>query len=247
MKLVSLNIEGDNHRNTVIPFVTAEMPDVLCLQEIYEDSLSRITALGYTTYFLPCTRTIIKGEERVHGIALCSRLPTQNLSRAYYRNAEGPLLDCNHDDILNSVKRGIITADIAAPDGTHTIATTHFTWTPHGEKPDVGQTTDLTELLLLTQNVGPHMLCGDFNIPRYHSPLYDTLTAHYTDAVPTDYASSLDRTKHRLGNETEKEHLFDRFMVDYIFTLPPYVASDVKLVFGISDHAAVVATIIRDS
>lgn len=32
-------------------------------------------------------------------------------------------------------------------------------------------------------------------------------------------------------------------MVDYIFTQPPYDVKNVKLVFGVSDHAAIIADI----
>jgi exonuclease III len=32
MKLININIEGDKHFDTVIPFLEKEKPDVLCLQ-----------------------------------------------------------------------------------------------------------------------------------------------------------------------------------------------------------------------
>ena len=65
----------------------------------------------------------------------------------------------------------------------------------------------------------------------------------YTDTIPANYTSSLDKTLHRKGDDPSRAHLFTDFMVDYLFTKPDYQASDVRLEFGISDHAAVVATI----
>lgn len=37
--------------------------------------------------------------------------------------------------------------------------------------------------------------------------------------------------------------IFEEYMVDYIFTQSPYWADNVKLKFGVSDHAAVIAEI----
>jgi endonuclease/exonuclease/phosphatase family metal-dependent hydrolase len=48
---------------------------------------------------------------------------------------------------------------------------------------------------------------------------------------------------HRIGHLPEKQNLFTDYMVDYVFTQAPYTAHDVELVFDLSDHAAVVATI----
>lgn len=144
---------------------------------------------------------------------------------------------------ISEIKHGVLYADILCNDGLFKIATTHFTWTPQGEAPSEEQVLSMKAFLEKMQNMEPHIICGDFNIPRTENVLYGELTKHYTDAVPATYASSLDPSLHTLGNTPEKRHLFESFMVDYVFTQPPYTASDVRLEFGLSDHAAVVATI----
>ena len=100
-------------------------------------------------------------------------------------------------------------------------------------------------MLPIIDLLDPHVFCGDFNIPRGHNVLYETLTTRYTDSVPATYASSLDKNIHRKGDDISRAHLFTSFMVDYVFTQKPYQAENVRLEFGISDHAAVVADVLR--
>jgi len=46
-----------------------------------------------------------------------------------------------------------------------------------------------------------------------------------------------------MGEVASRAHLFTHFMVDYIFIQPPYRAENVEFIFGVSDHAAVVAEV----
>jgi endonuclease/exonuclease/phosphatase family metal-dependent hydrolase len=128
-------------------------------------------------------------------------------------------------------------------DVQYSIGTTHFTWTPDGDKPGFGQRADMKVFMEIVKKLPSHIMCGDFNIPRHHNALYENLTEIYTDTIPEKYKSSLDKTLHRIGHLPEKQTLFNDYMVDYVFTQPPYKASDVHLEFKLSDHAAVVATI----
>ena len=50
-----------------------------------------------------------------------------------------------------------------------------------------------------------------------------------------------DLTLHRVGDT--KPHELEDKMVDGLFTTPEYIAPDVKLVYGVSDHAAIVAAL----
>ncbi len=56
MKLININIEGDKHFDRVIPFIERELPDVLCLQEVFKGDLIRFSDAGYFSHFLPITR-----------------------------------------------------------------------------------------------------------------------------------------------------------------------------------------------
>ncbi len=76
------------------------------------------------------------------------------------------------------------------------------------------------------------------------SPLYPRLVRDYRDEMPAGIRSSLDPGRHRLGSDPDKQDLFETFLVDYVLTRPPYRARDVRLAFGVSDHAAVMAEIV---
>jgi endonuclease/exonuclease/phosphatase family metal-dependent hydrolase len=166
-----------------------------------------------------------------------------NVVQHYYRDATPGLQFFNRGDRARTVKNGIVLASYTYENETYTIGTTHFTWTPDGATPNTEQVTDMDALLAYITKKEPHIMCGDFNIPRNQNPLYQKLVELYTDAIPHSYASSLDATLHRHGASPDKKQLFESFMVDYVFTQPPYTAHDVRLVFGVSDHAAVVATL----
>lgn len=243
MKLISINIEGDKHLNRVLPFVSHELPDILCLQEVTRPTFSQLETMGYSCIFLPLTRRLYRDELLEEGIALCTHTPVQNIQLYYYRGAETGLEIFRDDRINETYKNGVLSASVTLGEKSFTVATTHFTWTPDGELPSAEQINDMDVLLSHIETLEPHIICGDFNIPRNHNVLYKRLTERYTDSVPMTYASSLDASLHRLGSVPEKQHLFTSFMVDYIFTQPPYTACDVRLEFGLSDHAAVVATI----
>ena len=138
----------------------------------------------------------------------------------------------------------VVCATIARSDGQmYSIATVHLMVTPDG-KEIPAQTASVKKLLKFLDTKEPHILCGDFNIPRGYNTNYHLFTDKYIDTIPHLYTSSLDRTLHRDGNNPELHSpIFDIYMVDYIFSQPPYSVSDVRLEFGVSDHAAVLAQI----
>ncbi len=244
MKLVNINIEGDKHLDRIIPFIRKESPDVLCLQEVLETDLEAFKKIGYAYEYLPMT--LEPGGISI-GIALCSKEEIEHVTKQYYRDTRPGLHVHDRDDKANTIKNGIIFTRCSHEHTSYPIATTHFTWTPHGDVPNAEQITDMDTFITFIATHEPHIMCGDFNIPRKFNPLYEKLVEHYTDAVPLSYASSLDATLHRCGGVPDKRQMFESFMVDYVFTKPPYTAHDVHLEFGISDHAAVVATIGKSS
>jgi exonuclease III len=246
MKLISLNIEGNKHLYQVLPFLQNEMPDVLCLQEIYKNDLTLIEALGYTTHFLPITKKFITENLEEMGFVIATRNTTASqtiLGTHYYHDPSRIIPVFENDSIGATVNTAVIVSEIIHGNTQYIIATTHFTWTPDGEKPNDYQNSDMTKLLEYLKPVSPHCLCGDFNIPRHHNFLYNKLLEVYTDTIPSQYTSSLDPSMHKLYSNPERKHLFTDFMVDYLFTQPPYNATDVRLEFGLSDHAAVIATL----
>lgn len=246
MKLISLNIEGNKHLERVLPFLERELPDVLCLQEVPEPEISRFAELGYEVYFLPMIIRPVLGVNAEEGVLYGVRTETTSLleKREYYfTRPEGgvSLYDATQEAL--GVNSACIMADIVFGEKTYTIGTTHFTWTPHGPNPSNTQRASMGNLLRALSGEKPHLICGDFNIPRGKSPLYEKLTAEYRDEIPETYASSLDPKLHKLGGQKDYEELFTSFMVDYIFTKPPYTVSDVHFEFNVSDHAGVIATV----
>jgi endonuclease/exonuclease/phosphatase family metal-dependent hydrolase len=244
VKLITLNIEGDRHLETVLPFLLREKPDVLCLQEVFFNTVQRIASLGYTYEFLPMTHKIQNGEDCIAGTAIFVARDIQASYRTEYYHAppgDLPLYDPARN--RETIRHGIVFAQFEYQGNQYLLGSTHFTWVERGEEPSPEQAQDLKALIALTAKEPAHILCGDFNIPRGYNALYNSLHASYVDAIPPHYTSSLDKTLHRLGDNPEKQIMFDSFMVDYIFSQPPYAVSDVRLEFGISDHAAVIGTV----
>jgi exonuclease III len=243
LKLISLNIENVQHYKTVVPFLIKESADVLCLQEIPESFIPQLQTLGYQVAFAPmCTLTKNAKNETI-GVAIASKAPLSSHT-AYYHRSKDTITFYDKSNPDNTLSLPYVFANITYKDQMYSFATTHMVDTGNG-KENPFQIAVMDRMLTLLQAEKPHCLCGDFNMPRGFNALYEVVTKDYTDAVPLIYQSSLDKNLHRLGNKTLTEPIFEKFMVDYIFTQKEYVATDVRLVFGVSDHAAVVGHIAR--
>jgi endonuclease/exonuclease/phosphatase family metal-dependent hydrolase len=240
MKLISLNLEGKRHLDVALPFLETQSADIICLMEAPEDIQLWLVERGYFVTFAPMVNRTQDGLQFADGVLLASKQEHIPEVFYYYR----PTAEITQYDKNN--KRGTIAhAVIFASIGNFNLATTHFTWNPIGETADQNQTTDLTTLFEYLHAKPPHILCGDFNIPRHYNVLYEGIIKQYTDTIPASYNSSLDANHHRSGKNPDLQKLFDHFMVDYLFTQSPYEVSDVRLQFDVSDHAAVVAEVTR--
>lgn len=238
LSLISVNIENRKHLSTAVPFIEARKPDVLCLQEVPEEDLAAFAqAAGAAhSYFAP----MILVDGKPQGIALLSRFPF-TAREAYYHHSRETVREFVRSDEESSEAFVLLMADIDAPDGPYRIGTTHFVWTPHGEA-DEFQRNALAQLEPLLAAEKPFVLCGDFNAPR-GGEIANRLTALYPDAIPPEYATSIDAHLHRAG-QTCPECLADK-MVDHLFMNPEYCAEHVELVSGVSDHMAIVAVLHR--
>jgi endonuclease/exonuclease/phosphatase family metal-dependent hydrolase len=245
MKIISLNVETDLHLERIIPFLEREKPDVICLQEVYGHMVVQFEQLGYRTYFLPMTQMVESERIATFGVLIGTLLPSRMHETFYYTDKTGsdkiPLYDVT--DKPHTTKQGVIALEVTHGTETYVIATTHFTWTADGANPCPEQIADMDAFLRATEHLPPHIMCGDFNIPRHQNYLYTHLIKQYHDTVPLKYTTSLDMSVHRLGAIPEKRALLNSYMVDYLFTQPPYGATDVRLEFGVSDHVAIVANV----
>lgn len=237
LKLISVNIERSKHLDRVIPFLEREGADVICLQEVMEYDLPRLEhALGMTSAFVGSTRHPAEGNPGVVGIGILSRLPIRSNRIHYYAGTPGVIVDSDPTSIATRHEteiRAVLACDVENAGERYRIATTHFTWTPDGEPNDF-QRADMRELVRGLEQLEGFTLCGDFNAPR-GGEMFAALASRYTDNIPLEYTSSIDGTLHRAGPIP--------LMVDGVFTTSEYVASDVRLASGVSDHCAILATI----
>jgi exonuclease III len=242
MKLVSLNMEGTRHLERVVPFLEKEEPAVVTLTEAPEAFANTLTDLGYYTTFAPMLMRKTAAGTYTEGVLLASKQQHNARTTYYHRSAETVVVQV-YSDTNNTTSNVVLFAEIQHENNTYRLATTQGMITPDGLPHDL-QRSSTQKLLEALSYEPPHFLCGDLNIPRGYNDLYDSFTRGYTDMIPTTYGSSLDKTLHRLGSVPTAElnaPIFDVYMVDYIFTQPPYTAGNVQFKFGISDHAAVIA------
>ncbi len=244
MKLITVNMEGVLHIERIIALIKREQPDCICLQEMPTVFIYNLILLGYYPTFSPMFRDAHRtSTNEALGICIATRTPHDATIHNYGGTQTGiPIYERRPDDSAKSFQ--LITATFSDDtNNTYTIATTHLMVTATGVSSEPQQAA-VDRLLEYLSSYPPHIFCGDFNMPRGYNTNYERFLEQYGDAVPTHYASSLDRNLHRSGHSMELgAPIFDIYMVDYIFTQPPYVASDVRLEFGVSDHAAVIATI----
>ncbi len=241
MKLITINIEGDNHLSRVKNFLKEANAEVICMQEVFEDTaLMLARELGLEYFFAPMLhktapyhkfdRDRIDG---VVGIAIFSKQPLRAISK-YYKG---------DGDVTNELRAGakdrvVIIADTCCKNKEKfRIATTHFTWTPDGSVTDE-QHEDLKRLFAILDKIEQEdkglVLCGDFNAPR-GKEIFEKLATKYKDNIPLGITTTLDEDLHRAGPLP--------YVVDGLFTTQSYVARNVKVVGGVSDHKAIVATI----
>lgn len=249
LRLVSINIEGDKHWDTVLPFLQELNPDVVCIMEVYEEELSKLSQFPFQS-FMPCTKRPFRrdesGEPRVFGSAIVSKYPIASHHTNYYSKVGSELpifINGSSKDKYESYWYGYIAAEVTKDTQTFKVITTHFVWT-HDGMPDDYQRAGLQEMKRLLADEGEHVLCGDFNIPRDMNDLSVELVQGYVNAVSLSEATSLDAQFHRVAKTPEWSRV-QHFVVDYMLTTPHYQATSEPLVFGISDHAAIVTTITR--
>ncbi len=187
-----------------------------------------------------CTNNPVAPDD-VIGILTATKSP-HTATTHYYDSHFGSIRPHDKHDAY-SKSYPVITTTFSPDGATYTIAAIHLFDTWNGEA-SPAQDASVTALLTYLATLPPHILCGDCNMPRGYNTNYERFITRYTDEIPHTYTSSLDRTLHRAGTRTDlNAPIFDIYMVDYLFSESPYRVSDVRLEFGVSDHAAVIASI----
>lgn len=240
LRVISVNIEFDRHLDRVLPFVMKEKWDVLLINEFLATDVPTFEeALGEDCFFVPQMKFEHKNQVLPLGHGVFSRLPTVYKDEQY----AGPTGEIMNFDARTpetqfaTQKNFLVTVEINQDGVFYKIGLTHFPWTPNGEADNI-QRVCAKALLETVGREGEMALFGDFNAPR-GKEIFSMFTEKLKDNIPLQYETSLDETLHRKGKLT--------LMVDGCFTTTGYRASDVELRFGVSDHAAVLATIAKAS
>jgi len=239
IKLISLNVEMWKHLDLVIPFLVHESPDAACIQELLEDDIPRFEkAIGASVHFAPRHKFLTPNGLQVIGTALLSRLPAAQISRKYYVGSENHIVvyDTTSEKTRHKTENCSVLFGMFEKNGAmFKIGTTHFTWSPDG-KTTPAQRINMKKLLGFLSTYEDIVFAGDFNSPR-GGEIFGMLADKYKDNVPKHYTTSIDGNFHRAGQLN--------FMVDGLFSTPGYAVSDVRMVSGLSDHRALVATVSR--
>lgn len=246
LKLISLNVERSKHLDRVCAFLAEERPDVLCLQEVLERDVPALEqASGPCQIYRPSTRIEYEGAVVAIGEAIFSPLPVKDSAVRYYWGDETLRdLDTQTPETRRATESRAVSFVTVEKDGIpFRIATTHFLPTPHGDA-NAYQRQDVAALLAELKSLGELVLTGDFNAPRGRD-IFTTLANAYRDNIPAQYETSIDVSLHRCRDDAQAAAELSRVMVDGLFTTPAFEASEVRLVFGVSDHAAVVGSIRR--
>lgn len=238
MKLISLNIERNKHHQEVLEFVRKEQPDVFCVQELLDEDYEFYKKeLGIESAFIADRRernpkyTDVIGKKM--GVAIFAKNIIDSGS-IFYMGEENDVLK-PFDNVNYNLSYALVWADIKNTDGEiYKFATIHMPLTLPPGDPTPYQLEAVDSLLEKLSPLEEIVLCGDTNAPR-GKETFSRLARKYKDNIPEEYTTSLDQNLHRVKG-------LER-MVDGLFTTPTYLATEVKLVDGISDHMAIVAEI----
>jgi len=259
IKVVSLNIEKNKHIDKVLAFLKQENPDVVCLQEIFRPDFERfkqeLSLEGVFDYQVTLTESNVATYEQ--GVAILSKHPIISHQSKPYTNNEptGESVNINNHaeksvdkNVANKkYSRRVLFAFINIGNEVYNFATTHFTWGYYGYRDANGefiwqidrastseQESDAGRLLDIFAHMGEFVFCADTNCPRGQK-VFGLFSQNLKDNIPQSYRTSIDGSIHRAGPLP--------LMVDCLFTTPGYIAENVTLKDGVSDHMAVVGEI----
>jgi len=229
LKLITVNIEGNEHLDLVIPFLKKEKADIICMQEVLGENVEQLEKeTGLKAYFFR-THTNTDQFNLLQGVAILTNLKHSIVAKHYYLGTESIVV--SNDP--NQFSRVVGVMKVIKDKKEFTIATTHFTWSPKGRANDL-QRKSLQDLLKDLKPYPEHILCGDFNAPK-GKEIFISLAKKYKDNIPKSVDSTLDPLLHRVKGL--------KYVVDYVFSTKAYKVTDVKVVEGISDHKAIIAKI----
>lgn len=251
IKLVSLNAEGDKHLDKIPEFLRAINPDVVMLQESFHKDWHELSrAFGMNFVFSPMryyprswSDPVVNNELGLWGLTTMSKIGFSNVLSYHYVEDHLPFTPIHYSlgtGVNDRLRRSLLVTEINNKGTLFRVVNIHFTWTPDAEnevEPSNFQRQDLQILLGFLRQFPDIILCGDFNTPR-GKEIFATLSHIYKDNIPPRVKTTIDSKLHKLNRQIQ-------IVVDGLFTTPGYVVDEVKVIDGVSDHCAIVATIVK--
>lgn len=241
MKLISLNIELNRHPETVEKFIVSGQADVICLQEVLEEDFLNIKKKlkldgvfrSWSYVKSPYYSDLIG---RKQGVAIFAKNIIDSGFVFHFGKEENllkPFEEYMSDENFKN-NSAFLWADISFNGKTFRFINVQLPVTNEGEVTP-RQLEIIDKFLVELDSFGEFVLCGDMNAPRGRES-FARLTNRYRDNIPLEHRTSIDPKLHRSKGDAQ-------LMVDGLFTTPGYLAANVKLTDGISDHLAVSAEI----
>lgn len=241
IKVISVNIEGSKHLDEIEEFVLAEQPDVVCIQELFEQDLPRIEEkTGWKGFFSPIASVSKENPYKIPtngpwGLGFFSKWSLAPIENYFYRGEEDSLVPIfSHP---NSVNRIVMKTAVEVEGSEFPIANTHFTWSVGGQVTQE-QRHHLRKMKAILAEFDSLILCGDFNTPR-GKELYSELSALYQDALPPEVDTTIDPVLHQAGGL--------KLVVDAVFATSDFEILRARTQSGISDHQALIVEIQKKS
>ena len=239
LKILSLNVEGDRHIDKISHLINKVNPDVICLQEAFEEDVRNFADNLNAEYFISevALRSKSKSETlQPWGVGMIPIVKVKEVKENYYSGSknEAPVYD-EEEKRFHYRKHvmPLLSAIVEKDREKFTVASTHFMKSEGGKEDDF-QIQNLSKLLDALEGIKPFVLCGDFNAPR-GMKIFSTLSEKYKDNIDPKYETSLDPDLHRTGGLP--------YMVDGLFTTPEYKVTHMHFETGVSDHYAIVAEV----
>lgn len=238
LKLLTLNIEHDRHLDRVSDAIVTYLPDIVCLQEVFEKDCARLAAVGDYQVKYAISALMPEGgrgnsSPRSWGVAVLTRVPVHRQTLAYY--SEDPRIRIFKES--NDPRRLVLMTELEHEGRFYRVGTTHFTWSMNGAATD-DQRADFTRLKQVLLPYPHYVLCGDFNSPRGRE-MFSRFTDELglVDHLPADVQSTLDPKFHRVPTL--------ELAVDTIFSTQEYRMTQVQVLDGLSDHKGILAQVER--
>lgn len=255
LKVVTLNMgRGFPGLERSMHFLSNGQWDIACIQDVRETHVPMLAELfPGAQYFAPMTKHYIDGQWVSIGLGIFSRVaPFRSIAaHAYVGNVlpapaiEGVEMDEQGDArpvdlarVRATENRIALFATTEVDGASFHVGTTHGVWVPQGI-PDDHQRVATRKLRNIIVSQEECIIAGDFNAAR-GGEIYNLLSgsSKLRDSVPVDIANSVDwQMRGKEGPD---------LLVDYFFTTGNvYSVSNVEAHFGVSDHAALSATVSR--